>query len=301
MEHPISCIYKIICKDGRYYIGSTVNFSKRKNRHLRELKKGNHHNHHLQNIYTKYGSDFIHIEIYEKIDKNMLFNRETEIIQQHFNDRCCINVLATSTFGDTLSKHPNKKEIIIKRTKSFRSVMDSLSPDERKEMNGRYGSNNGSYGRKRTMKEIESCKNFGKISGDIIKKRTSGKKCEEIYGKEKATEMKAKLSKSMKQLLSVPENNPFYGKEHSEESKMKQSIDKKGTFNKYHSKPINIDETTYLSINQASGILGISTATIIFRLKSKSDKFKNYNYIDDNKTREILDNYKKYDITNIYK
>ena len=51
-------IYKITnLIDGKVYIGQTVNYNKRKKRHLSSLENGNHHNEHLQRAFDKYGRD----------------------------------------------------------------------------------------------------------------------------------------------------------------------------------------------------------------------------------------------------
>ena len=44
-------------KNGKFYIGSTKNFDKRKKRHLKDLKNNLHHCMHLQKSYNKYGED----------------------------------------------------------------------------------------------------------------------------------------------------------------------------------------------------------------------------------------------------
>lgn len=301
MGYPISCIYKIICNDGRYYIGFTVDYNKRKHRHIRELKNNKHHNKHLQNIYHKHGINFLLFKILREIPRNELCKHETETILQHFDDIKCINILASSTYGNTLSNHPNKQKIVSKRSESFRSMFNSLSLDERKDMYGRFGNNNGSHKRKRTKEELEVCSKYGKKGAEIIKKNTSGKKFEELYGFDKAHEMKSKLSEIAKQRFNKPENNTFYNKKHSEESKIKQSEAHVGIFNKTQAKPISINGIIYISIRHAHVVAGISAATIIFRLRSKSDKFSGYLYLNHEETKKVINNYKKYDITNIYK
>ena len=51
-------IYQIYCSEnGKSYIGQTVNFTARQNRHLRELRKNIHCNLALQNAFNKYGED----------------------------------------------------------------------------------------------------------------------------------------------------------------------------------------------------------------------------------------------------
>lgn len=58
-----SGIYQIRnTEDGKVYIGSTVNFRKRKNQHYSKLKIGKHHNRKLQRAWSKYGEEAFKFE-----------------------------------------------------------------------------------------------------------------------------------------------------------------------------------------------------------------------------------------------
>jgi group I intron endonuclease len=66
----MKAIYGIVNKiNGHKYVGSAVNFYKRKSLHLRQLKKENHHSDYLQRAWTKYGEDNFEFIILEKVDK----------------------------------------------------------------------------------------------------------------------------------------------------------------------------------------------------------------------------------------
>jgi hypothetical protein len=70
-------------------------------------------------------------------------------------------------------------------------------------------------------------------------------------------------------------NNPFFGKQHSEETKKILSEKRKGK------KPTNmtqvqIDDIVYESLAEASRQTGILSSTILWRLKSKNSKYENY-------------------------
>jgi len=70
-------------------------------------------------------------------------------------------------------------------------------------------------------------------------------------------------------------NNPFFGKQHSEETKIKLSEKRKGK------KPTNmtqvvIDNIVYESLSEASRQTGIPSPTILWRIKSKNKKYENY-------------------------
>lgn len=64
----ISCIYCIKnILNNKVYIGSSVNFNKRKNLHLHYLKNNKHHSNHLQKAWNKYGKENFVFEIIEKM------------------------------------------------------------------------------------------------------------------------------------------------------------------------------------------------------------------------------------------
>jgi len=66
----MKAIYGIVNKiNGHKYVGSAVNFYKRKTIHLRQLKKEIHHSDYLQRAWTKYGEDNFEFIILEKVDK----------------------------------------------------------------------------------------------------------------------------------------------------------------------------------------------------------------------------------------
>lgn len=62
--------------NGRSYIGSAVNFSKRWGTHLACLRKGTHDNPHLQRAWNKYGEDAFEFEILEECATDALHERE---------------------------------------------------------------------------------------------------------------------------------------------------------------------------------------------------------------------------------
>ena len=73
----VTCIYKIVnTTNGKIYVGSAVNFRKRKNLHLKNLRDGNHGNRHLQLAFNKYNLDSFVFEILELCCRENLLERE---------------------------------------------------------------------------------------------------------------------------------------------------------------------------------------------------------------------------------
>jgi len=83
-----SGIYKILnLVNGKFYIGSAVNFTVRFNTHRKLLNKGAHKNKHLQAAYTKHGADNFEFHILEYCDLDKLLERE----QFYFYETDCCN------------------------------------------------------------------------------------------------------------------------------------------------------------------------------------------------------------------
>jgi group I intron endonuclease len=71
-------IYEILnLKTNKKYIGSAVNFEKRKQRHLYKLENNQHHSKSLQHSWNKYTPDDFVFNIIEEIkDRTILLERE---------------------------------------------------------------------------------------------------------------------------------------------------------------------------------------------------------------------------------
>lgn len=74
------------------------------------------------------------------------------------------------------------------------------------------------------------------------------------------------------------EDNHFYGKKHSEETKQKIREKHLGKYNGNQEKIIIIENIEYKSLAEASRLLNIHIMTIHYRIKSNNKKFINYNY-----------------------
>ncbi|HMS91524.1 MAG TPA: GIY-YIG nuclease family protein [Candidatus Absconditabacterales bacterium] len=75
-------VYKITCeKDGRSYIGATINSHHRRLEHFNHLRKNRHHNIFLQRAFNKYGEESFTYEILERFkDLEKMWNREEELV-----------------------------------------------------------------------------------------------------------------------------------------------------------------------------------------------------------------------------
>jgi group I intron endonuclease len=109
-----SCIYRIFINN-YVYIGSTISFKKRKNEHLWSLKRNNHSNQILQNLFNKYGEESINFEIIEVVDKDdLLINEQKNIeIIKSKDELILINILPVA--GSSLGCKQSQETIDKKR------------------------------------------------------------------------------------------------------------------------------------------------------------------------------------------
>lgn len=104
----MSCIYKINNKiTNDFYIGSTINFDKRKSTHLYMLKLNKHHSIVLQRAYNKYGIDAFEFIVLEKTDAINILERE-----QYFLNllKPIYNISKDSTAPMTNRKHTQESK-----------------------------------------------------------------------------------------------------------------------------------------------------------------------------------------------
>lgn len=62
--------------NGKRYVGSSSQLSRRKAEHFRALRRGRHYNAHLQRSFSKYGESAFVFEILEYCDKSFILERE---------------------------------------------------------------------------------------------------------------------------------------------------------------------------------------------------------------------------------
>lgn len=84
----LTVIYKITnTTNGKFYIGSAINYEYRIKRHLNDLKNGTHHSSKLQRSYNKYGKESFKFEILEVIkDINLLIETEQKWLDKENPD-----------------------------------------------------------------------------------------------------------------------------------------------------------------------------------------------------------------------
>lgn len=262
-------IYKIEC-NGKYYIGSSKNINKRWWRHINDLKNNKHVNIHLQRVFNKYGIEKFNFSIIEECNVETLLVREQYYLDLNKNG---FNIGKNASGGDNLTNNPNKEDIILKIKNTINSKIVNMSDEERKEKWGKNGILNPNYGNKWSEEMRLYASNREIINTNNPLRARKGKTNKELYGDIKAEEISKKISKSASE--KVGDKNPFFGKNHTEESKNKireKRLGKKPT----NRVKLSVDDKVYHSYQDASNELGLPVVTIRWRCLSDNPKFSNY-------------------------
>ena len=271
-KQPIIGVYKIYnTLSGRYYIGYSTNINRRFTIHRSKLKQNCHDNIFLQRAYNLDGEDKFNYNIIHICNKE---DEAKEIELEYLSDLSIRNIIYNLNYnnsgGDLLTNHPDKEKIREKIVNSHKETLSKMTLEERKEKYGKFGENNGMYGKTHT---------------EEVRKKISEVNTGNSYrnGKKASDETRIKMSENAK--LKIGDKNPFYGKHHSEETIQKIKEKNKGRLPP-NNKEITIDGFFYISMAEASRQLNIPVPTILWRINSKNPKFENYT--SDNKKETIM-------------
>jgi group I intron endonuclease len=239
-------VYRIKNKiNKKCYYGSSKNIEKRWKTHLNQLKNKKHVNSILQRAWNKYGEDNFIFEVVEECEIENLF-----FVEQKYIDTCGgYNIGIKASGGDNISKNPNKDRIIENIKKGSKLWRDGLSDEERKERFSKPLDKNPNWKGGLTYVYCECGKSIG-------------------YGHTHCNKCRPRSNN----------NNPFFGKQHTDEYKKKSSVRMNGVYNGEQNIPIIIDDVEYRSSGEASKILNIPMVTIRWRVLSKNPKYKKYHY-----------------------
>lgn len=244
-----------LVKSGIFYIGSTSQLDKRLNRHLRELKNKTHYNLILSQNYEL--NDEIIINSFEMDTREKAYEFEEKFINKVFNSprkHLLANISLNAKFGDSLTNHPDRENIIHKRQLTQKEIFGKLSENELKQKFGRSGSQNGMYGRKHTLETRR------KIS--LMHKGHSYNK-----GCKLSPEHIEKIRQRQK--LRTGSKNSFFGRKHTEETRKKLSEINKANPNLSQQKRIMANGVEFESHTKAAKFFRISLALVGYRIKSK--------------------------------
>lgn len=233
-------IYKIESKKkpNRYYIGSGINIYRRKRDHFNQLNENKHCNKKLQNHFNKYGKDDLRFSVLIICEKNELLSFEQYFIDAYnpfFNicrkagSRLGVKQITVWNKGRRNIYTPESiqkmKEAAKKREKIFgrklsKQTKDKISiahkgmkypPEARRNM---ALSHTGLKKSDITRQKIRSsAQKFAPVRSELMKGERN-----HFYGKKHSQETKLRISQANKEKMSG-ESNPFYGRKHTLETK----------------------------------------------------------------------------------
>jgi group I intron endonuclease len=241
-------VYRIknIINENCYY-GSSKNVEKRWRHHKNNLRKNKHINQILQKAWNKYGEHNFLFELIEECKEKDLFFCE----QKYLDLNPKYNIGKKAGGGDNISNNPRREDIIKKMTESVKIRYANMTEEERKQASSQPMEKNPNWKGGVTYVYCKCGKRIG----------CGYKNCNKCRPRSK-------------------ENNPFFGKKHSIETKNKLSESKKDKYCGEQNIPILIDGVEYRSAGEASKKLKIPMVTIRWRVISKNKKFDNYKYKD---------------------
>lgn len=177
-------IYKISNSvNNKVYIGSTINFNKRKNQHVFLLKRNQHHSRKLQNAWNKYGEESFSFDIVKTTE--IKYSKEQLKIEQEYLDKLIPHITGynmssnSQTPGfDIVWTEKMKKEMGEKVSRKHKGKtpknLESIREKQRRPI---LEYENGLF-----VKEYDSCKQAGeilnidyKLINNIVRKKV--KKC----------------------------------------------------------------------------------------------------------------------------
>jgi len=144
-------IYKIInVVNNKFYVGSAVNYEKRKARHLWRLRRGDHANKHLQAAWNLYGEKaFLFAVVQEVAETADLLAAENVWLFEHVGKEYCYNIATDATaptrgwtgeknpmWGKTFA-HSNEAKLRIGKAAKTRVQSEEEKEKRRATMRGR--------------------------------------------------------------------------------------------------------------------------------------------------------------------
>lgn len=247
-----------------FYIGSTSNLKKRFLRHKNCLIKGTHHNQNLQNAWNISKSTDIKVGIMFSGEIEKAREQETNEIRDRLGNPNMANIGIQAIGGDNYLRHPSAEKLNENKKIAMRRYFDNLSEEKREKLRERSrGKNNPMYGKTHTKE---------------VRERISKHHLGHSYNKgcKLSSEHIAKIS--ARQKLRTGPKNSFYGKKHSLETRKHLSKISQGRKSSNRN-IIRINSKEYQSQNDAAKALNVSPKTILFRLRSKNPRFKDYEVV----------------------
>jgi group I intron endonuclease len=254
-------------RTGKFYVGSTKDIAKRVERHFKELRENRHHCKPLQELWNG-GKVHLVISEYATESREEAYLLEQDIIDRHLESPFLLNIGMGVRGGDNLSRNPNREAILAQIKKSLIEKLESLTLIEKRQIYGQPGAKNGMYGRTHTP-EVRA-KLAEQHRGNTYN-----------LGLKRSAEQRKVISDFAKTRTGA--KNPFFGKQHSDESKRLNSEKAKervaNGFIPGNARKVEVNGVEYVSLTEASRILNIAPTLMVYRIKSDKEKYSSYKYV----------------------
>ena len=298
-------IYKIINKkNGHFYIGSTLNWEKRKHSHLYSLRNNRHHCIHLQKAFKQYGEEcfeFLMLKEYTIETEKEIRELEERYISFCWNSGLLYNCSKTAGGGDNITTLPKEQyeELRIRKSESSKKMWEQMTEEQRKERsNNLMGEKNPNYNNRWNEQQRKHMSEYRKEYYKEHPSELTGKTYEEIFGEEKAKELKSHLSEVSSK--KTGEKNPFYGRHHSDKTKKIISEKNKGKVCPTKKKVVYKGKI-YDSATVCAKELGIQIMTVAYRCRQRIYGFAYYEEgMDINNIVDTATSHKPYTTEEIY-
>lgn len=231
----------------------------------------------IKNAIKKYGIDNFKKDILEdNIDNLEILNiREIYWISLLDSTNVGYNIMAGGTGGDTLTNHPRKEDIIKLRSlantgqKRSDAQKENMSNSQKNYQNNLSPLEKSDRGKKIAESRKERIYNNGLTEKEIERNKKAGERL-----------IKIAQSKDFREKQSIRMKEQQTGKIFSDEHKKNIGIASKGRIS-VHRKKVQIENIIYDALGIASTELNIPMSTLKHRLNSVSDKFKEWNWLND--------------------
>lgn len=228
--------------NNKIYVGSTKNFKSRKSSHLTNLRNQRHHCIHLQRSFNKYGELNFEFTVHKYLQESDDLFIEEQLAIDTLKPEYNIGAVGG---GDNISNNPNRELIVNKMKASLKLRFSALSKEERSSIYGKPGNSNPNW--------RGGHKYFCSCGAKIASTAKTCLNCKPIAG----------------------EDNPFFGKTHSDETKEKLRKAKLGSIPS-NALTIYAEGTIYSSLREAGDAYGINPAAMKYRVDSSAEKWKEF-------------------------
>jgi len=193
----IYCIRNVV--NGKIYIGSSNDVSRRFRGHKSNLNKGKHANPHLQSSWDKYGADSFEFYILEECKESVLMDRENHYIYKHkcLDNKYGYNLTDADRHIVSEEVRKNMSKAKLNMTQEKKDLWAERSPTRFKK--GQKVWNKGNSGYKQSK---ECCKNHSKANKKRYENLEERKKTSEANKKRYSDPLeREKTSKATKAYL----------------------------------------------------------------------------------------------------